>query len=111
LDIIKYYGFSSQCFVGRPNAEMMYFLTDDGAPTGSFPQQDCIPFNPQTTTAEQIQGRWKVVDGSHWILDFSSNEEDAQKALQIIKKYNFTQICFVGRPATAVSDIMMYFLQ
>jgi hypothetical protein len=25
LDIIKYYGFTNQCFVGRPNAPMIYF--------------------------------------------------------------------------------------
>jgi hypothetical protein len=111
LDLIKHYRFLSQCFVGRPIAEMTYFLTSEGAPTGSFAQQDCITFNPQTTTVQQIQGTWKVVDGSHWILDFGSNEEDARKALQIIKKYTFSQICFVGRPATAVSDIMMYFIQ
>jgi hypothetical protein len=28
LDIVRHYGFSSQCFVGRPNAPMMYFIAN-----------------------------------------------------------------------------------
>jgi hypothetical protein len=36
---------------------------------------------------------------SNPLLDFGPNEEDAQNALQIIKKYRFSQIRFIGRPA------------
>jgi hypothetical protein len=46
------------------------------------------------------------VDGTHWILDFGASQANANKALNIIKKYGFSQICFVGRP----NPPMMYFL-
>jgi lysophospholipase L1-like esterase len=105
LDIIRYYGFTSQCFVGRPNPPMQYYLVNRNPPQGAFTGEDCVLFNPQTTTVQQIQGTWKVVDGSHWILDFGSNENNARLGLDIIRRYGFNSICFVGRP----NPPMMYF--
>jgi hypothetical protein len=114
LDIIRHYKLSEQCFVGRPNPPMQYYLTNSmngtiEAPKGpSLPGggEDCVSFNPQSITVEQIAGTWKVVDGDHWILDFGASQDNANKALQIIKKYNFDHICFVGRPGLE----MMYFV-
>jgi hypothetical protein len=114
LEVIRHYNLSLQCFVGRPDPPMQYYLTNGtngtvAAPKGpSLPGggEDCLSFNPQNTTVEQIAGTWKVVDGSHWILDFGTSQDNANKALQIIKKYNFDHICFVGRP----DPEMMYFV-
>jgi len=114
LEIIRHYKLSQQCFVGRPNPPMQYYLTNSTngtitAPKGpSFPGggEDCLSFNPQNTTVQQIGGTWKVVDGNHWLLDFGASQDNANKALQIIKKYNFDHICFVGRPGPE----MMYFV-
>ena len=61
-------------------------------------QEDCIPFNPNTTTVKNINGRWKIVDGNHWMFDFGNKKAEAEKAYSIIKKYGFTRSCFVGRP-------------
>jgi Zn-dependent metalloprotease len=68
--------------------------------------EDCIPFNTQTTTVQQINQSWKVVDGSQWILDFGVSEQDARKALAIINNYDFNETCYVGRPNAE----MTYFL-
>jgi hypothetical protein len=115
MGIIKQYKFTSQCFIGRPMPAMQYYLVSGGgsgssnnnkAPSGTFAGQDCISFNPQTTTVQQIGASWKVVDGTHWIIDFGTSQANANKALSIIKKYDFSQICFVGRP----NPPMMYFL-
>jgi hypothetical protein len=115
VGIIKQYKFTSQCFIGRPMPAMQYYLVSGGgsgssnnnkAPSGTFAGQDCISFNPQTTTVQQIGASWKVVDGTHWIIDFGTSQANANKALSIIKKYDFSQICFVGRP----NPPMMYFL-
>jgi protocatechuate 3,4-dioxygenase beta subunit len=59
-------------------------------------REDCVSFNPATTAVTSIDGRWKIVDGSHWIFDFGSNRAEAEQSLQIIKKHNFTRTCFVG---------------
>jgi hypothetical protein len=116
MGIIKQYKFTSQCFIGRPMPAMQYYLVSGGgsgssnnnnkAPSGTFAGQDCISFNPQTTTVQQIGASWKVVDGTHWIIDFGTSQANANKALSIIKKYDFSQICFVSRP----NPPMMYFL-
>jgi hypothetical protein len=96
--IINHYKLNSQCFVGRPNASMEYYLTDGKSPVGPFSGEDSIGFNPSAVTVKKIQGRWKIVEGDHWILDFDQKEQEALKAFRVIQKYGFNRICFVGRP-------------
>ena len=98
LKIIQHYKMNRQCFVGRPDASMEYYLVDGKAPTGSLPGEDCIGFNPDKIRVRRINNRWKIVEGSHWIMDFESSEAEARLAYEIIKKYGFRFICFVGRP-------------
>jgi hypothetical protein len=73
-------------------------LVSGNAPVGALGGEDCVSFNPATTTVQQIKGSWKVVDGSHWMFDFGANKAEAEQTLAIIKKYGFTHSCFVGRP-------------
>jgi len=66
-----------------------------------YSAQDCIRFNPSTASVARRQGRWKIVDGSHWVFDFgpgSGDRAEAQRTLQIIQHYGMDQVCFVGRP-------------
>jgi hypothetical protein len=105
VKIIKHYKMDRQCFVGRPNAPMQYYTVGGKAPQGAFGGEDCIPFNPNNVQAKKINNHWKVVDGSHWILDFDKKEAEAKIAVKIIKYYGFKYICFVGRPNAP----MMYF--
>jgi hypothetical protein len=60
--------------------------------------EDCVGLDPRTTHAAQVQGRWKLVDGSHLLLDFGTNETEARRAEQVVKRYAFEKHCFVGRP-------------
>ena len=103
LRIIRYYGMNSQCFVGRPNPSMTYWLVNGSAPVGSMPGEDSVGFNPWNIEVRWIGGRWKIVEGNHWILDFGSREDEARQALCIIQKYGFTRICFVGRPNASMT--------
>jgi hypothetical protein len=114
LDIIRHYKLSYRCFVGGPDSPMQYYLINSSkgivaAPIGpSLPGggEECVPFNPQNTIVRQIGGTWKVVDGDHWIVDLGVSHDNANKALQIIKKYNFDHLCSVGGPGPN----MMYFV-
>jgi hypothetical protein len=103
LAVIQHYRMNQVCFVGRPNPSFQYMLVSGAAPVGSFAGEDCISFNPATTTVQQIQGNWKVVDGNHWMFDFGANKAEADQTLAIIKKYGFTYSCFVGRPGPKFS--------
>jgi hypothetical protein len=98
LAIIQKYRMNQSCFVGRPNPSFQYMLVSGNAPVGALGGEDCVSFNPATTTVQQIQGSWKIVDGSHWMFDFGANKAEADQALAIIKKYGFTHSCYVGRP-------------
>jgi len=103
--VIKHYKLDRQCFVGRPNAPMQYYTVKGCAPMGTLPGEDANAFNPANVQAKKINNRWKVVDGSHWLLDFNTKEAQAKNAVKIIKHYGFKYICFVGRPHAP----MMYF--
>ena len=98
LAIIKRYRMNQSCFVGRPDPSFHYMLVSGGPPQGSYSGEDCVSFNPNTIQVKQIGGRWKIVDGSHYMFDFGSKQNEAKLALKIIKKYGFTRSCFVGRP-------------
>lgn len=65
---------------------------------GAYAAEDCVNFNPATTTAQFVGGEWKVVDGAHWMFSFGANVAEARRALQIIKTYKMNESCFVGRP-------------
>lgn len=98
LSIIKHYRMNQSCFVGRPHPSFSYLLVAGSAPAGAFSGEDCVSFNPETTEVKNVGGRWKIVDGSHWLFDFGAKESEARQALAIIKKYGFNKSCFVGRP-------------
>jgi len=50
-----------------------------------------------------------VVEGGHWILDFGPSQAHAEMAENIIRHYKMNSICFVGRPAPDMHQLMMYF--
>ncbi len=103
LKIIKHYKMNSQCFVGRPGPSLEYYLVNGKAPVGAMPGEDAVPFDPNNAQVTNIGGRWKIVDGTHWILDFAEKKVEADTALKIIKKYKFSYICFVGRPGASMT--------
>ena len=96
--IITQYGVNKSCFVGRPDPSFSYLLQDKSSPSGAVAGEDCLDFNPATIKVVQIDGRWKIVDGSHWLFDFNTSKSEAETAYKIIKKYGFTKSCYVGRP-------------
>lgn len=105
LNIILHYRMDKQCFMGRPDPSLEYWLMNNGSPVGSYPGEDCISFNLGNIEVVNINGSWKIVDGSHWILDFADVEEEARKSYEILQYYGFDYICFVDRPDAS----MIYF--
>jgi hypothetical protein len=97
VKIIKHYRLSKIGYVGRPGPSMTYWLSGKRAPAGMIGGEDSIAFDPANLAIRRINNRWKLVEGSHHILDFP-NQTEANTALRIIRKYGFTRICFVGRP-------------
>jgi hypothetical protein len=98
LGIIQHYAMNKQCFVGRPDPSMEYYLADGQGPSGSLAGEDCVSFDPAAIEVKSIDGSWKIVEGDHYIMDFDGEEQEARTAFGIVRKYGFTNICFVGRP-------------
>jgi hypothetical protein len=60
--------------------------------------EDCAGFSALNAKIVQIDGHWKIVDGNYWIFDFGSRENEARRALMVIRHYRLNRYCFVGRP-------------
>jgi len=103
LEIIQHYKLNSQCFVGRPFPSMEYWLVNGTAPLGNLPGEDCISFNPANIQVSYVGGDYRIVDGSLRLLDFGKNKAEAMEAYNIIKKYSFSEICYVGRPQPSMT--------
>ncbi len=67
---------------------------------------NCIRFDPDSLTIRQVNGRWKIVDGDHWLFDFGSNPDTADRALKVIRHYRMNRACFVGRPDPSFSYML-----
>jgi hypothetical protein len=103
LQVIKHYRLNQSCFVGRPGPSFTYMKRGNQAPVGPMPGEDCVGFSAANAKVKLIGGRWKIVDGNHWMFDFANKEGEARKSLAVIKRYGFNKSCYVGRPNPSFS--------
>jgi len=57
-------------------------------PSVTAGSEDCLVLDPNQVEVQQI-GTWKIVQGGTWLLDFGSNQAEAETSLDIIKHYGF----------------------
>jgi hypothetical protein len=106
LNRLRHYGFTQHCFVGRPGPSFDYWLKNGAAVTGGGSGEDCLGFNNANLEVKEINGRWKIVDGSHWMFDFASNQAEAETAFKLIKYFGFSKTCYVGRPNPSLTYML-----
>ncbi len=60
---------------------------------------DCIYFDPAKLTIQAYgsSGQYRLIEGSKALLLFP-NKAEAEKSMELIKKYQLNKQCFVGRP-------------
>jgi hypothetical protein len=97
LEIIRRYGINKTCYVGRPDPSFQYLLKDSNPPSGAASGEDCISFNPDNLEVKSNGRSYTIVDGRSSLFAFP-NKSEADDALALIKKYGFTESCYVGRP-------------
>lgn len=68
--------------------------------------EDCVRFNLATVRVRQVNARWKIVDGDHWLFDFGSNRAAADRALKVIRYYRMDRYCCVGLPDPSFSYML-----
>ena len=106
LDVIKTYGLSQQCFVGRPGPSFTYWLKGNQGPAGAGAGEDCLAFNKDNIEVKQVSGSWKIVDGNRWMFDFGNKEDEAKTAFNLMKFYGFSKTCYVGRPGPSMTYLL-----
>lgn len=102
LQIIRAYGFNRICFVGRPGPSLVYFKRFNAVASGGIGGEDCIAFNPFTSTIRFVAGRFVIADGNHAVMSFP-NLAEAQRALAILRMHGVRAQCFVGRPGPSMT--------
>ncbi|MBY0523905.1 MAG: hypothetical protein K2R98_10935 [Gemmataceae bacterium] len=106
LDAIRTLRLNQLGTIGQPQPIMEYWLSSGRAPTGMVPGMRQIAFNPQQLQAVAIQGRWCLRDDRDILLSFGTAGELAKHSLEIIRRYGFNRLAYIGETA----PVMMVFL-
>jgi hypothetical protein len=94
-----------------------YQLREDGEGIGNEQEnsydngvEDCLPFEPDRLIAKKnISGDWYLVEKpDHSLFGFGKDKEACINTLKVIKKYEFNQTCFVGRPNPSFTYLKSY---
>ncbi len=92
--------------VGTPRPVIEYWLTNGQAPQGFAGRARLLPLDANSLRAEEVQGQWCLRDDRRLFFVFGAHADEARRALDVIRRYGFTQVGYVGQFTPA----MMYFL-
>jgi hypothetical protein len=104
LHLIRTFNLSQRGTVGEPPI-MEYWLSNGRAPQ-KMGRANSVIFDPETLQVANVQGQWCLIDETRPWLTFGAQEADARKSLEIIRKYEFTEILYVN----PLNPVMMVFL-
>lgn len=99
---VQHYGFDKQCFVGRPDASLEYWLVGAQAPSGALAGEDCTNINPNNLSIRSSSGRHTVLSNGNHAAFSAPSAAEAQTIIDVVKYYGFTKSCFVGRPGPSM---------
>jgi len=95
LRLIRVLNLNQLGTVGKPLPVMEYWLSDGRAPQ-KMGRLNSIPIDPESLQVANCQGQWCLVDEGRPWFTFGAEVGEARRALQIIQKYQFTDILYVG---------------
>ncbi|MBF0360836.1 MAG: M12 family metallopeptidase [Oligoflexia bacterium] len=69
---------------------------------------DCVGINYNSLQLKFVNNRWTIVDsGNHYAFSFDSTQKnEAEDSLNILRKYKITKSCFVGRPGPSMEYLL-----
>jgi hypothetical protein len=97
LSFVRQQGLNQKGSIGSPRPIMEYWLADGRAPVGPIPGLRTIPIHVEDLRVEESQGQWCVRDATRILLNFGMHSEDANLALQVMQRYGFTQVGYIGQ--------------
>ncbi len=105
LRLVRAFNLNQRGTVGQPTPVMEYWLSNGRAPQKMGRVNSAI-FDPDALQVANVQGQWCLIDETRPWLTFGAQADDARKALEIIHKYEFTEILYVD----PINPVMMVFL-
>ena len=106
LRLVRELGLNQHGTVGEPKPVVEYWLRDGHAPIGLASGVRSLAIDSSSLKAELSSGQWIVRDRQRVWFNFGSRGDEAQQALAIMQKYQFTQVAAIGTPTPS----MMVFL-
>jgi hypothetical protein len=97
LRLIRELHLTQQGTVGRPLPILEYWLSDGQAPCGSPTGVRLLTFDVPTLRVEQIQAQWCLRDQHRVLFNFGLRRVDAEEALAVVRKYEFSRLALVGQ--------------
>jgi hypothetical protein len=106
LDRIRQLQLDQLGTIGTRQPVMEYWLSRQQAPRGLVPIHQTMPLDRETLRVEQVHGQWCLRDARNLWFNFGIHEADARQALEVIERWDFGRIGYVGHP----QPVMIYFL-
>lgn len=107
VGVIRQLRLNQRGTIGTREPVMEYWLADGQPPDGLVPAYRVLPLDRSTLRVEQVAGQWCLrEDGQLW-FNFGRHEADARQALDVIQRYGFNRVGYVGQAET----VMIYFLK
>jgi hypothetical protein len=107
VGVIRQLRLNQRGTIGTREPVIEYWLADGQPPDGLIPAYRLLPLDGSTLRVEQIAGQWCLrEDGQLW-FNFGRHETDARQALEVIQRYGFNRIGYVGQAET----VMIYFMK
>ena len=97
LAVIQHYGMDRARLVDRARGVLKCLLVRNRSAVGPMAGEDAVAFDPETVRIVRTPLHWVLTAGRQPLLRLGRNEAKAREALDVIKWYRCTHICYVGR--------------
>src|SRR5262245_28641352 len=106
--LVQELGLTQLGAIGTPKPVMEYWLAAGKPPRAPAGSVQFTPLDLANLRVDRVQDQWCVRDGARTLFNFGAHRDEAEQALTVLRKYNFTHLAQVGptRPGVAllVSD-------
>lgn len=100
IDVMNHYRMNQQCFIGRPNASLIYYQNRRRGefPQGALRNENCSAFDPDSLTLRRSGGRgFDVVTEYGSVLFSAPNRREARQIRRLVRQNDLRYSCWIGR--------------